>query len=54
MGAVGSVWGCQKEKMEERQSLGGHIHFLGCKGLPLVRREHVRVRGMEQEPFEAR
>lgn len=41
--------------MEERQSLGGHtLLFLGCRGLPLARRERVCVRGMEQEPFEAR
>lgn len=36
--------------------LGGH-RSLGCRGLPQapgVHREHVCVRGMEQEPFEAR
>lgn len=54
MGATGRVWGCQKEKMEERQSLGGTHIFLGCRGLPPVCRERVCVRGMEQEPFEAR
>lgn len=34
MGAVGGVWGCQKEKMEERQSLGGTYIFWDAGGSP--------------------
>lgn len=56
MGAVRRALGLLKGEDGGEAELGGH-RSLGCRGLPQapgVHREHVCVRGMEQEPFEAR